>query len=158
MTESGFFYTLYLPVAIWLILVLLLFIFVLIKYTFGKWTPEKPNPYLTESLGLPRGFFRAILTMTLLFVSVLLEVTSMRLNRSEMNIHDFLVAFQMMIAFYFGAKVMHHVTSMDNKNVQAQVAGQVEMKTIQTTTTSSSIEEEMAKRYEQEANENEAEG
>ncbi len=30
-----------------------------------------------------------------------------------------MVAFQMMIAFYFGSKVMHHMASTDRKKTQA---------------------------------------
>ncbi len=115
LTYSEFFWTLYAPVGAWLLFVIILFIVVLRKYTFGNWTADSPNPYEGETLGLPRGFFRGILTVTLLFVTVLLELTNVRLGNDESNIREFLVAFQMMIAFYFGAKVMHHITSVDRQ-------------------------------------------
>ena len=114
------FYTLYLPIIIVLALVVILFAFLLFKYTFGKWTPENPNPYKGETLGLPRGIFRAVLTVVLLFVTVLFEMNNMSLGRDESYIQEFMVAFQMMIAFYFGSKVMHHVTSSERKKTQVK--------------------------------------
>ena len=39
-------------------------------------------------------------------------------GHDESNIIEFLTAFKMMIAFYFGAKVMHHVTSTDRAKVE----------------------------------------
>jgi len=121
----------YLPIGIWLLGVIVLLIGLIIKYPFGKWTVENPNPYSGESLSLPRGTFRSILTLSLLFVTVLLEIFSMANNRSEDNYIEFLVAFKMMIAFYFGAKVAHHVTST-NRHVAKYEA---DATTVQSTTT-----------------------
>ena len=115
-----FFYTLYLPIIIVLALVVILFAFLLFKYTFGNWTPENPNPYAGETLGLPRGIFRGVLTVVLLFVTVLFEMNNLSLGRDESFIQEFMVAFQMMIAFYFGSKVMHHVTASEKKKTQVK--------------------------------------
>lgn len=113
-----FFYTLYMPIIIVVALVVILFAFLLFKYTFGNWTPENPNPYAGETLGLPRGIFRGVLTVVLLFVTVLFEMNNLSVGRDESYIKEFMVAFQMMIAFYFGSKVMHHVTASEKKKTQ----------------------------------------
>ncbi len=114
----------YLPVMVWMILVFIVFYFLLRKYTFGNWTVDNPNPYFGETFDMPRGVFRGTLTLTLLFVSVMLELVSVHTPGFEDNVHEFLVAFQMMIAFYFGSKVMHHVTSADKHKVKAVAENQ----------------------------------
>lgn len=106
-----FFWHIYVPIGLWLLAIVVLLILLVNKFTFGKWTPEYPNPYEGETLSVPRGVFRGILTLTLLFVAVLMEVWNLEEGRTEENILEFLNAFKMMIAFYFGAKVAHHVTS-----------------------------------------------
>ncbi len=120
--QAEFWSRIYLPIGIWLILVILLLTGLIIKYPFGrKWTKENPNPYDGETLSLPRGLFRSILTMTLLFITVMFEIANLYSGQpDEINIHEWLVAFQMMIAFYFGAKVMHHVTSADRKKSEME--------------------------------------
>ena len=107
----------YTPIAIWMFGVLILFIFLLRKYTLATWTEDNPNPYSGETLSMPRGVFRGILTMTLLFIIVFLEILTIFHTGFEQEIDGFMTAFQMMIAFYFGSKVMHHVTSADRKKV-----------------------------------------
>jgi hypothetical protein len=88
------------------------------KYTFGKWTKETPNPYAGETFDMPRGVFRGTLTLSLLFIVVILELVNVRIIGFEDEIKELMVAFQMMIAFYFGSKVMHHMTSTDRKKTE----------------------------------------
>ena len=114
-------------VIIWIILIIGFFIFLLRKYTFGKeWTPENPNPHINETLAMPRGILRAVLTLSVLFIVLLLEVNSLFFDTKdllvgdkifvpEMRFEQILVAFQMIIAFYFGSKVMHHLTAVQKK-------------------------------------------
>ncbi len=117
--NSGVYWlSVYLPIAIWLTLVLGFFVFLLKRYTFGDWSPENPNPFNGETFDMPRGVFRGILTLTLLFVVVIIELANVRIIGLEQEIHEFMVAFQMMIAFYFGSKVMHHITSAERKKTQ----------------------------------------
>ena len=106
---------LYLPAMVWLALVILLIGLLLRKYPFGNWSADHPNPYQQETLGLPRGVMRGVLTLTLLFMVVLLEIFTIRFENFETRIGDFMVAFQMMLSFYFGSKVMHHLTSVDER-------------------------------------------
>ena len=116
--NMDFFNTLYLPIIIVLGLVVILFAFLLFRYTFGNWTPENPNPYKGETLGLPRGIFRGVLTIVLLFVAVVFEMNNIAVGNDESNIIEFMTAFKMMIAFYFGSKAVHHVTSDERKKTQ----------------------------------------
>ena len=112
---SDTFKIVYIPVILWVIGIVVLFIFLVLKYPFGKWTKENPNPYLLETFAMPRGVLRGILTLSLLFIVMLLEVVSLRINNLEKIIEQLLVAFQMMLAFYFGSKVMHHVVKADER-------------------------------------------
>jgi hypothetical protein len=113
-----YFWQVYVPIMIWLIVVLAFFIILLRKYTFGNWTAEKPNPYAGETFDMPRGVFRGTLTLSLLFIVVILELVNVRIIGFEDEIKELMVAFQMMIAFYFGSKVMHHMTSTDRKKTE----------------------------------------
>jgi hypothetical protein len=108
------------PIFLWLALVLGFIILLFVKFTFGKWTKDHPNPYQTETFGMPRGTFRGILTLSLLWVTVILELVNVRIIGFEQEFTGFMTAFQMMIAFYFGAKVMHHITSSDVKKTKAE--------------------------------------
>lgn len=117
--HSEFMWQVLLPIFLWLALLLGFFIFLFVRFTFGKWTTENPNPYQDETFGMPRGTFRGSLTLTLVYIVTVLELVNVRVVGFEMEIHELMVAFQMMIAFYFGSKVMHHITSSDKKKAIA---------------------------------------
>lgn len=108
----------YIPIMVWLVIVLTFFIILLKKYTFGNWSEEHPNPYAGETFDMPRGVFRGTLTLSLLFIVVILELVNVRIIGFENEISELMVAFQMMIAFYFGSKVMHHMTSTDRRKTE----------------------------------------
>jgi hypothetical protein len=56
----------------------------------------------------------------LLFVTIIFELSNLYAGvESEQNIIEWMTAFQMMIAFYFGSKVMHHITSADRSKAVA---------------------------------------
>jgi hypothetical protein len=110
-------------IKIWIGLVILIILALLVRYTLGVgFNKENPNPYAKETFAMPRGVFRGILTLSLLFVVLLLEMLSLngkvipvgeKIFVPEDMYGKLMVAFQMMIAFYFGGKVLHHVTSAD---------------------------------------------
>ena len=110
-------------IKIWMGIVVLIFLALLGRYSFGVgFTKDNPNPYKKETFGMPRGVFRGILTLSLLFIVLLLEVISlngkvMTIDKNlfvpEIMYKELMVAFQMMLAFYFGSKMVHHVTSAD---------------------------------------------
>ncbi len=116
---SQFMWQVYIPIFVWLLVVLVFFVILLKKYTFGNWSEENPNPYTGETFDMPRGVFRGTLTLTLVFVVTVLELVNVRVIGFEDEIHELMVAFQMMIAFYFGSKVMHHMSSTDRKKTEA---------------------------------------
>ncbi len=117
--QPQFIWQVFVPIGVWLIIVFCFFVILLRKYTFGKWTIENPNPYSGETFDMPRGVFRGTLTLTLLFVVMVLELVNVRIVGFEDEIHELMVAFQMMIAFYFGSKVMHHMASTDRKKTES---------------------------------------
>jgi hypothetical protein len=91
----------------------------IINYTLKDWG-NKTNPYESETLGLPRGTLRGILTLTLLIVVVILVCISMVVKPLRGGFESLVDAFQVMLAFYFGSKVMHHVTNSDKKKSQSK--------------------------------------
>lgn len=111
--RTEYYLSVYLPIAIWMFITIFFIVILFRRFTFGHWTAENPNPYEGETFGMPRGTMRGILALTLLYITLILEIANVRLIGLETEIQGFMTAFQMMVAFYFGAKVMHHVTSAD---------------------------------------------
>ena len=128
-----YFAAIYIPVMIWLILSLIFIVIMFKKYTFGDWTKENPNPCDGETFNMPRGTFRGILTLSLLFITVVIELANVKIIGLEAEFSEFMAAFQMMIAFYFGAKVMHHINSVD-KTKTKMLAQAAEATALGTTT------------------------
>ncbi len=126
---SEYWLSVYFPIAVWLLIVLTFFILLLRKYTFANWTKENPNPYAGETFNMPRGIFRGTLTLTLLYVVVIFEMVNIRIIGLEDEFHEFMVAFQMMIAFYFGSKVMHHITSSEKYKTKIVAENRVQVQT-----------------------------
>lgn len=114
-----YYLSVYMPVMVWLIISTIFIVVMFKKYTFGEWTKENPNPCEGETFNMPRGTIRGILTMSLLFITVVIELANVRIVGLESEFSDFLAAFQMMVAFYFGAKVMHHINSVDKSKTKA---------------------------------------
>lgn len=106
-------------VTLWLVAISIMFYKLLRKYTFGDWTKECPNPYQGETFAMPRGVLRGTLSLSLLFIVLLMEVVTLQTDGLEGEISKLLEAFQMMLAFYFGSKVMHHVTKADERKAKA---------------------------------------
>lgn len=109
--NSWVFQAVFAGVGAWLLVMTIVFVKLLGRYTFGKWTVDNPNPYAKETFAMPRGVFRGMLTLSLLYAVVLFEVANIQTTGLETKIEQLLVAFQMMIAFYFGSKVMHHLAA-----------------------------------------------
>lgn len=65
------------------------------------------NPYLKDSFGLPPGTIRGILAMTAMFSFVMIECANLFSPANlEKDFSELLMVFQMVIAFYFGAKAV----------------------------------------------------
>jgi hypothetical protein len=96
---------------IWFLGIIFFLIYLVLKYDPMK-NPD--SPYVYETLSLPPGVFRAILTVTLLFAIVLLEgyaLTSIDKHEPIQKIlNPLITAFELMIAFYFGTKMVSMVS------------------------------------------------
>lgn len=111
--ENVYWFSIYLPIILWMTLIFVLFVLLLRKYTFGNWTADHVNPYEGETFNMPRGVMRGLLSLSLLYVTIIIELANVRIIGFEDEFHQFMIAFQMMIAFYFGSKVMHHIASVE---------------------------------------------
>jgi hypothetical protein len=110
------FYLVFIPVLIWLIAMGIMFYYLLKRFTFREWKDK--NPFQAETFSMPPGVLRGILTLSLLFIVLLLEVVSLVDNQIETHIDKLLIAFQMMLAFYFGGKVMNQVAKSDEHKAE----------------------------------------
>lgn len=117
MTE--YYFSIYLPVMVWMIISVVFIVIMFRKYTFGDWTVDNPNPCDGETFNMPRGTIRGVLTMSLLFITVVIELANARIVGFEQEFPEFMAAFQMMVAFYFGAKVMHHINAVDKSKTKS---------------------------------------
>ena len=116
---------------IWIGFIIVLFLFLLFKYPLKDWGKEG-NPYQKETLGMPRGIFRGLLTLSVLFIVIILEVNTLFFDISQVQLtngeafspekrfEQLMIAFQMIIAFYFGGKAVHHATSVSQRKAEYQ--------------------------------------
>lgn len=141
---TEYYFSIYMPVMVWMIISVVFIVIMFRKYTFGDWTVDNPNPCEGETFNMPRGTIRGILTMSLLFITVVIELANVRIIGFEAEFPEFMAAFQMMVAFYFGAKVMHHINSVDKSKTKslAEAATQTTFtQTSSSTTTTTSYNE-----------------
>ena len=139
-----YYFSIYMPVMVWMVISVVFIVIMFKKYTFGDWTVDNPNPCDGETFNMPRGTIRGILTMSLLFITVVIELANVRIIGFEAEFPEFMAAFQMMVAFYFGAKVMHHINSVDKSKTKtlAEAATQTTFtQTSSSTTTTTSYNE-----------------
>lgn len=101
----------------WLVVMTWYITLLLKRFTFADWS-KKENPYKDETLGLPCGTLRGVLTLTLLIVVVILVITSLIVTPLRGEFDSLMDAFQVMLAFYFGSKIMEHMTNSDKKKTQ----------------------------------------
>lgn len=125
----------------WLVAISIYLSRLLKNYTLKDWG-DKENPYKFETLGLPRGTLRGVLTLTLLIVVVILVCTSMLVKPMRGCFDSLIDAFQVMLAFYFGSKVMHHVTSSDKKKAENKNQAKTEQAKVSADATKACCEEE----------------
>jgi len=81
------------------------------KFTFH---PES-NPYEKESLGIPHGTLRGMITLTLLIVVVVMVSMSLMIRDFQHTYDSLVDAFQLMISFYFGGKILDRVNKADKE-------------------------------------------
>ena len=108
-----------LPLIAWLLLLVIVLWKILKKYTLNKeWSRTNPNPYKGETLAMPRGAIRGMLTLTILLAAILFQIYAIH-NTDLEKIQPIMGAFELVMAFYFGSKVMHHLASADRSKTQA---------------------------------------
>jgi len=120
-------------VVLWIALIVILLAVLIRRYTLydpSVWSKDT-HPFLGETFALPRGIFRGILTLSLLVLVLLVEIVSLARGGLEQHVDQLLTAFQMMLAFYFGGKVMHHVTSADRDKEKARQQAEETTATVQ---------------------------
>ncbi len=104
---------------VWFLGVILFVIYLVLKYD-PLTNPD--NPYINQTMSLPPGVFRVILTLSLLFSVVLLEgyaLTNMdEYEKIQKVLDPLLTAFQLMIAFYFGTKMLGMVSGKDEEEIK----------------------------------------
>ena len=83
--NSWVFQAVFAGVAAWLLLMAVTFLRLLKKYPLGNWTAENPNPHAKETFAMPRGVFRGMLTLSLLYAVVLFEVANIQAGGLEVD-------------------------------------------------------------------------
>jgi H+/gluconate symporter-like permease len=119
MGNSFIIYGVYIPLMIWFIVMLIFLAILIKKFPLRKWEKGEDNPYKTETMGIPRGTIRGIISITLLIGAVLLQIYALMYLENDEKISGFMNAFEIMLAFYFGSKVLHHVASVDKNKTKA---------------------------------------
>lgn len=112
-------------VVVWLVLVVLWLARMMNKYTWNE-EVKRSEAYIKETLNMPRGTLRGVLTLTLLVVVVILVCVSMFVTQLKGQFDSMVNAFELMIAFYFGSKVMHHVTSSDKEKNEKKATAEAQ--------------------------------
>lgn len=75
--------------------------------TIPSFVMPSRNPYYKDSFGLPPGTIRGILAITSMFAFVLIECANLFSPANlERDFSELLMVFQMVIAFYFGARAV----------------------------------------------------
>jgi hypothetical protein len=110
---------LFVPMMVWIGLIIALFVLLLVKYTLSRKGGHKLHR--DQTFAMPPGIFRGILTLSVLFAVLLLQVVGVRFLAEEGSawlrfqdaIDPLVVAFQMILSFYFGAKIIGHLADVD---------------------------------------------
>lgn len=116
----------FVPMILWLIIAIIFVWRLMRKYPLGTWGKDEENPYKTETMGLPRGLIRGVLTISLLVGAIVLQIYAIRFLESGEKISPFMGAFEIMLAFYFGSKVVHHLGSVDKNKARAKAEAEVQ--------------------------------
>jgi uncharacterized membrane protein len=116
--DRAIIWTVYVPLIIWIVLIVL-FLWILVSRFPLRSVSGHANPYETETMAIPRGVIRGILALSVLVAVILFQVYALRFLESSEEISAFINAFQVVLGFYFGAKVVHHLASADKNKVKA---------------------------------------
>lgn len=113
-------------ILVWFVLIAVVFALLLTRFTLKG---DRPNPYAGETFGMPPGVFRGILTLSVLFVVLLLEGANIGLLREDSiqwgifqkAIEPLVIGFQMILSFYFGGKIVGQLANADREKSKNRV-------------------------------------
>ena len=93
----------------------------------GELTAPAGNPYAGESFGLPPGAVRGMLALTALVMFLVVEVINVFRPDTEKRFDQLITAFMMVLAFYFGARVVGALQSRpDEQPARAEQSSKTE--------------------------------
>ena len=125
----------------WLVLVTIWIQRMMNKFTFFNWK-RKNNPYKNETLGMPVGTLRGMLTLTLLVVFIILVCVTMVVEEYRSAYDGVTDAFKVMLAFYFGSRVMSQVTESDKEKAKTKAESEERKAIAQASANSNVVESE----------------
>jgi len=102
-------------ILVWLVLVVWWLIIMLKNYTLKK---DFDNPYKDETLGMPPGTLRGVLTLTILVVVIILVCLSMLVEPIKGGYDEMITAFEIVLAFYFGGRIVNSVSKSDKEKAK----------------------------------------
>lgn len=104
---------------IWIYSVLgIIILFSVLFHIIYPWK-GKENPYMDQTFGLPPGVFRGLLTLSLIYFIISLEVYNFMFpNYLKQFSKDLITGFEIMLGFYFGGKALQHLSETDRKKAE----------------------------------------
>lgn len=104
---------------IWIYSVLgIIVLFSVLFHIIYPWQGKK-NPYMDQTFGLPPGVFRGLLTLSLIYFIISLEVYNFMFpNYLKQFSRDLITGFEIMLGFYFGGKALQHLSETDRKKAE----------------------------------------
>lgn len=82
-------------------------------------TEPAANPYERDSLGLPPGTLRGLLALTALVMFLVVEMVNLFDTSLERSFSELVVAFQMVLAFYFGSRAVEVLQTRERELANA---------------------------------------
>lgn len=102
----------------WLLAVGFFLVVLAKKYPLNSWSRDEPNPFQDETLSMPRGTIRAIIAISVLVISVSLEILGVIFEKIPKERIYLVETLQIIVAFYFGSKVLNHVTASEERTAR----------------------------------------
>jgi len=109
-------------VGIWLAVVILFLAVMITKFTCRNWPADCPNPYQEETLGMPPGVLRSLLTLSLVVFIFLIELYRFQYPFALEEFSKLLIqGFEIMLGFYFGTKALQTLSNNETKSKKSAV-------------------------------------
>lgn len=109
-------------VGVWLAVVVLFLTVMIFRFTCHNWSPDCPNPYQEETLGMPPGVLRSLLTLSLVVFIFLIELYRFQYPFALERFSELLIqGFEIMLGFYFGTKALQTLSNNETKSKKEAV-------------------------------------